>query len=95
MCCMVTSLFLFGPRIALFVWWLINPFRFSSAFDTWLIPVVFGVFAPFTMIAYLIVWSPITGITGLDWLWLGIGIFLDISSYTGGGLGKRRKFRAC
>ena len=92
---MIASLFLFGPRIALFIWWLVSPFRFITAFDTWVIPLVFGVFAPFTMIAYLIVWSPENGVQGIDWLWMGIGIFLDISSYTGGGLVRRRRFRTC
>jgi len=44
------------------------------------------------MIIYLIVWSPGSGISGFAWLWIGIGIFLDILSYSGGGIGNRRRF---
>jgi hypothetical protein len=95
MCCIITALFIFGPRIAIFVWWVINPFRFASAFSTWIIPVIFAVFAPFTMIAYLIVWPPGTGLYGFDWLWIALGVLLDISSYTGGGIGRRRRFKSC
>ena len=93
MCCIITAFIIFGPRIALFIWWLVNPIRFGLAFDTWIIPLVFAIFAPYTMIAFLLVWSPQTGIQGLDWLWLAIGILFDISSYTSGRQSNRRRLR--
>jgi hypothetical protein len=93
MCCIITSFIFFGPRVAILIWWLINPLRFNLAFTSWIWPLLFAVFAPFTMIMYLIAWSPGTGITGISWLWIGLGIFLDILSYTGGGVGNRRRFR--
>ena len=38
MCCMFTTLVLFGPRLGILVWWLINPARFDLAFDDrWLL----------------------------------------------------------
>jgi hypothetical protein len=31
------------------------------------------------------------GIEGWDWLWLGLALVADISSYAGGGYGNRRR----
>jgi hypothetical protein len=68
MCCFITSLFLLGPRFATLIWWLINPVRFSAAFSSFIWPVLGIIFLPWTTLMYLIVWSPATGIYGLDWL---------------------------
>ena len=93
MCCMLTTLVLLGPRLAILVWWLIRPAHFALAFGSWIWPILGTIFAPWTTLVYLIVWSPVTGIYGLDWLWLGLGILADISSYAGGGWGNRDRLR--
>lgn len=93
MCCAITILMLFGPRLAILIWWIINPALFSSAFNTWIWPLVFAIFAPFTMIFFLISWRLHPGISGFDWVLIAIGIILDISSYTGTGAGRHRRER--
>ena len=40
---------------------------------------------------YLIVWSPITGVSGFDWVWLGLAVVADIASYGGGAYGNRER----
>ena len=89
MCCFITALLLAGPRAAILVWWLLFPVRFSSAFSTILWPILGIIFVPWTTLMYLIVWSPATGIYGLDWLWLGLGVLADIAMWAGGGYGNR------
>ena len=90
MCCFITTLFLLGPRAAVLIWWLINPLWLSLAFDNRFIwPVLGLIFAPWTTLMYLIVWSPATGIYGLDWAFIGLGILADIGTYAGGGYGNR------
>jgi hypothetical protein len=91
MCCFFTTLVLLGPRFASLIWWLINPFRFSAAFSSVIWPILGIIFLPWTTLMYLIVWSPATGIVGLDWLWLGIAVVADIGSYAGGGYGNRNR----
>ena len=91
MCCFFTTLLLLGPRAAILIWWLINPFRFSAAFSSVIWPILGIIFLPWTTLMYLIVWSPATGIVGLDWLWLGIAVVTDIGSYAGGGYGNRNR----
>jgi len=47
MCCMFTTLVLFGPRLGILVWWLINPVRFDLAFgERWLLTLLAWLFIP-------------------------------------------------
>jgi len=87
MCCFFAALFAFGPRLAVLIWWLINPARFNLAFDGFLIPLLGFIFLPWTLIMYLIVFPD--GVTGFDWIWLGLGLLADIASYTSGGYTNR------
>jgi hypothetical protein len=91
MCCMITTLLMAGPRLAVIVWWLVNSSRFSAAFDIVLWPIVGILFAPWTTLAYLFVFR--NGIHGLDWLWIIIAILVDLGSYAGGGYGNRDRLR--
>ena len=70
MCCMFTSLVLFGPRMVILLWWLIQPWRWSLAFDTFFWPFLGFLFLPWTTLMYVMV-AP-GGVTGFDWLWLGL-----------------------
>jgi len=80
-------LLLLGPRFGLLVWWLINPARFSLAFDGWILPTLGAIFVPWTTMMYLVVFPG--GVVGWDWLWLGLGLLSDIAWWAGGGFRKR------
>ena len=84
MCCFFTALVLFGPRLAILIWWLISPARWAAAFTgSFIWPLLGFLFVPWTTIMYVIVFPG--GIIGFDWIWLGRGLLADISSYAGGG----------
>jgi hypothetical protein len=89
MCCFATTLFLLGPRAAILIWWIWQPARWELAFDTWLWPVVGFIFAPWTTMSYVLVAAG--GVTGLDWIWIVLGVLVDVLSYTGGGWGNRER----
>ena len=89
MCCFFTALVLFGPRLAILVWWLINPVYINSAFNNWILPILGIIFLPWTLLMYLIVFPG--GVVGFDWLIVGLGLFADIASYAGGGYGNRSR----
>lgn len=94
MCCFFTIMLLLGPRVAGIVWWIFDPTRWVgntalSAFDTFLWPVLGLVFLPWTTLMYLIVFPG--GVTGFDWVWLGLMLAADIASYAGGGYGNRNQ----
>ncbi|MDD5693107.1 MAG: hypothetical protein PHU86_01360 [Patescibacteria group bacterium] len=89
MCCGLAILAFLGPRAAIIFWWLFRPLYFSTNFSTILWPILGIIFVPWLTLMYLIV-AP-GGINGLDWLWLGLGLFLDISSYSGSFYGNKNK----
>jgi hypothetical protein len=85
---MLTTLVLFGPRLGVLVWWLINPVRFDLAFDDrWVLILLAWLFLPWTVLMYLIIFPG--GIEGFDWVWLILGILADVASYSGGFWGNR------
>lgn len=87
MCCLIATLFMLGPRAAILVWWLLQPVRWSAAFDTFLWPFVGFLVAPWTTLMYVAV-AP-GGITGFDVIWLAIAVAMDLFTWFGGGYTNR------
>jgi hypothetical protein len=81
---------LLGPRLAAVVWWLFDMNRWSQTFPNIILPILGIIFLPWTLLAYVFVFPG--GIVGLDWLWIILGVVLDLSSYGGGGWGNRGRF---
>ena len=91
MCCVISSILFIGPRAGLILWYLFDSLRFRTVFDNLLLPILGTIFLPFTTIAYLVLYKPaLGGVLGLDWVWIAIAVFVDLSSY-GGGIFSRRK----
>lgn len=90
MCCMLTTLVLFGPRLAILVWWIINPIYVDKAFnERWVLTILAWLFIPWTVLMYLVIYPG--GIVGFDWVILILGILADIASYAGGFWGNREQ----
>jgi hypothetical protein len=87
MCCFFAALVLIGPRAAILIWWLIDIDRWNAAFSNLIWPVVGFFFAPWTTLTWVII-AP-NGVTGLDWVILGIGVLADLASYSGSLYGNR------
>lgn len=87
MCCLLTVLLFLGPRAGILVWWLLDTARWNLAFNSFVWALLGFIFVPWTTIMYVLVFPG--GLHGFDWIWLGIGLLLDIGSYTGGGYGNR------
>jgi hypothetical protein len=87
MCCFATILVLFGPRLAIILWWLFDMARWERAFDTIMWPILGFIFLPWTLIVYVLVFPG--GVIGIDWLWMVLGVLMDIFSYTGGYRNRR------
>ena len=90
MCCFFTALVFLGPRAAILIWWLIDQTRWDAAFDNFIWPLLGFIFAPWTTLSYVAV--AVGGVTGFDWIILGLGILIDVFSYAGGGYGNRERW---
>jgi hypothetical protein len=78
--CLVAFGLAVAPRFFLILAWL-----FSERWQiVWrgdiLVPLLGIIFLPFTTVMYMLVWTA-TGIQGWDWLWIALGLFLDMAQY--------------
>jgi hypothetical protein len=46
----------------------------------WIVPLLGIIFLPYTTVMYILVWTP-TGLHGFDWIWLALGVVLDIMKW--------------
>jgi hypothetical protein len=93
MCCLLTVLGLLGPRAAIFVWWIVEPARWSHAFHgVYLWPVLGFFLLPWTTLAWVFV-APYGHTSGIGWLFLAIGFLIDLFWWGGGGYGNRQRMR--
>ena len=89
MCLLLAIFDLLGPRALIFFWWVLEPARWGATFQSAAVPLIGFLFLPWTTIAYVAVFPG--GVEGLDWLWIGIGLIVDIGSYGGSAWGNRDK----
>ena len=74
----------FFPRLADIILWIARPAMFTAPFGgNWFWPLLGVIFLPFTTLFYVIMWSPVNGLAGWDWLWIGIAVFMDIGNIAG------------
>jgi hypothetical protein len=83
-CCFVLVLLGLGPRIALALAWIFGD-RVDAAFGSWVIPLLGLIFAPWTTLAYLLVWSPVVNVHGAEWIVVALGVAADIATYSARG----------
>ncbi len=80
MCCLVLTAWGLGPRVAFLLWWIFGD-KVDAAFDTWIWPLLGVIFLPWTFLFYTIAWTPVLGVDGWEWLFVALGVFLDIATY--------------
>ncbi len=90
MCCFLVVLAFLGPRAGILVWWLVDTARWERAFSTFWWALAGFIFLPWLTLGWVAV-AP-NGVTGFDWIILGLALLLDIFSWSGGGVTGRRQY---
>src|SRR6476646_790035 len=90
MCCIFAVLAFLGPRAGIALWWLLDPTRWNTVYDTFIWPFLGFLVLPWTTLMYTVVWT-VGGINGWAWLWVALGVVADIASYSGSGYGNRNR----
>ena len=89
--CLFVVLLAFSPRAAALLWWLVQPGRWDTAFDSWIWPMFGILFLPTTTIFWVAV-APFGNVDGTDWLWLGLGVILDLMVYANSAYRGREQY---
>ncbi len=85
--CLLAFSIAVAPRVVLVFAWL-----FSDRWDVvwqgqWIWPLLGIIFLPFTTVMYLLAWQPAgpggANIEGWDWMWIILGLILDLSKWMG------------
>ncbi len=78
-----------APRLVLLFVWLFTPLVTRAFQSMFVIPLLGIIFLPFTTLMYVLVWSPVVGVTGWGWFFVIVGVLLDIGSYSGSAYSNR------
>lgn len=87
-CCLAVLVGAIWPRLTLILLWLFDPKYFTTAFQTWIFPLLGFIFLPTTTLAYELVknWSPGGRVDGYWLILLALGLLHDLGHI---GLGVR------
>lgn len=89
-CCVFAVILAGAPRIAFFLWWLLQPARINATFGgSFLWPLLGVLVLPWTALMYVIVYPG--GLSFVNWVFLILAFAVDISAYTSGGIGNSRR----
>lgn len=56
--------------------------RVDEAFDLFLWPLLLLIFLPWTGIMYAVLWSPVVGVDGAEWILIVLAIIVDMMSWS-------------
>ena len=79
--CLLAMAAAFAPRLVLIILWIVGP-RVSAGFSSVFWPLLGLIFLPYTTIMYVLVYSPVTGVQGWDWVWVVLGLWLDLMKWS-------------
>jgi hypothetical protein len=71
-----------APRVILVLAWIFSA-RWPLVWqDEFILPLLGVIFLPYTTIMYLLTWTLVGGIEGWDWMWILLGLFLDVTKWS-------------
>jgi hypothetical protein len=89
--CLLLILLFFGPRAGILVYYVGWPARWDVAFDSFIVPFLGFVLAPWTTLVYVVV-AP-DGVEGLDYVLIGLGALLDVVTLGTSGYTRTRPWQ--
>jgi hypothetical protein len=87
--CLLAFGFAAAPRLFLILAWIFNEPRWSIVWSNWLWPLLGIIFLPYATVMYMLTWQAPDGVTGWGWLWVILGVLLDVMQW--GSVYERRK----
>lgn len=89
-CCVFAIILAGAPRFAFIMWWLFQPVRVNTSFDTIFFPLLGVLFVPWTTLMWVIVYPG--GISVVNWVFLALALAADLGTYFGGGKSGRDRY---
>jgi hypothetical protein len=85
--CLLAFSIAVAPRVVLVLAWIFSD-RWQVVWQNdWVMPLLGILFLPFTTVMYMLAWNPAgpggAHIEGWDWMWIILGLILDLSKWAG------------
>jgi hypothetical protein len=85
--CLLAFSIAVAPRLVLILAWIFSD-RWQAVWQNdWVMPLLGIIFLPFTTVMYMLAWQPAVAgganIEGWDWMWILLGLILDLSKWMG------------
>ena len=80
--CLLVIIGLLSPRLLLVLLWIFTNLV-DRAFGSFILPLLGLIFAPITTLVYVLVYSPIGGVTGFGWVLVFFAVIADLGAYVG------------
>ena len=77
--CLIFLMALFAPRVAFALIWIFGD-RVDLAFSSWVWALLLLIFLPWTGIMYSVMWSPVVGVDGAEWIVIVLAVIVDLMS---------------
>ena len=90
--CLLVLLAAVSPRLVIFLFWLARPAQWDAVFGGPILPILGIIFLPFTTLMYVLVWTPGVGLSGFDWVWVGLALALDLGHTAAVATDKRNPY---
>jgi hypothetical protein len=90
-CCALVLASWISPRFVLFLMWIFGD-RLEVAFDSFWTGLAGFLFLPWTSLAFALAYAPTDEVSGIGWLFVAVGLALDLGSWFGGGREGRRRY---
>ena len=91
--CLLVLLVLLLPRTIMVVLWLFSSYL-STAFGTWVWPLIGFFVAPTTTLAYAVAQNRYGGVRGVGLVLVILGVLVDLGALGGGGRGAGKRWTA-
>jgi hypothetical protein len=89
--CLIGLFVLFLPRVIMVFLWLFSDYL-STAFGTWVWPLIGFFVLPTTTLAYAVAQNRYDGVEGFGLVLLILGVLVDLGALGGGGRGVGRRW---
>lgn len=80
--CLLAIIGLFSPRLLLVILWIFTNLV-DRAFGSFILPLLGLIFAPITTLVYVLVYSPIGGVSAFGWVLMFFAVIADLGAYAG------------
>jgi hypothetical protein len=77
--CILALVAAVSPRLALVLVWIFTNLV-DRAFDTFVVPLLGLIVFPFTTLMYVLAYHPASGVTGIGWVVVALGVVVDLTS---------------